>query len=130
MLTTRPESIIPIIAKVFEKIIFDQLYDYLLHNNLLTNCQSGFRALHSTVTSVLNSLTNGDLISRSVVFVDLKIAFDTVNHAILLSKMKIYGLNKLTLRFFRSFLENRCQSCFVNGHLSHKLPVNRPFYSS
>ena len=44
----RPISIIPVIAKVCEKIIFDQFYKFLNDNNLLSNCQSGFRALHST----------------------------------------------------------------------------------
>ena len=48
-------SIIPMIAKIFEKIICDQFYKYLSVNNLLSNCQSSFRALHSTVTSLLNS---------------------------------------------------------------------------
>ena len=45
----RPISIIPVIAKIFEKIIFDQLYEYLNTNEVLTPCQSGFRSLHSTV---------------------------------------------------------------------------------
>ena len=110
-------------------INFNQLYDYVSHNNLLTNYQSGFRALHSTVTSLLNFIdkwrfSNDKGQINGVVFVDLKKAFDTVDHSILLSKMKRYGLNKLTLRYFRSYLENRCQSRFVNDHLSHKLPVN------
>ena len=51
----RPISIIPVIAKVFEKIIFDQFYKFLNDNDLLSNCQSGFRALHSTVTAMLKS---------------------------------------------------------------------------
>lgn len=58
-----------------------------------------------------------------MVFVDLKKAFDTVDHTILIAKMKQYGLSELALRFFRSYLENRSQGCLVNGHLSHKLPI-------
>ena len=119
----RPISIIPMIAKIFEKIIYDQLYKYLSVNNLLSNCQSGFRALHSTVTSLLNStdkwsfnIDKGKI--NGVVFVDLKKAFDTVDHAILITKMRRYCLNDLAIRFFRSYLENRSQSCLVNGHLS------------
>ncbi len=46
----QPISIIPAIAKIFEKIISDQLYEYLNTNEILTSCQSGFRSLHSTVT--------------------------------------------------------------------------------
>ena len=81
----RPISIIPIIAKLFEKIIYDQCYKYLSDNNLLSNCQSGFLALHSTVTSLLYAADKWRLnIDKEqingVVFVDLKKAFDTVDH--------------------------------------------------
>ena len=124
----RPISIIPIIAKLFEKIIYDQYYKYLLDNNLLSNCQSGFRALHSTVTSLLCAtdklrlnIDKGQI--NGVVFVDLKKAFDTVDHTILFAKMKQYGLSELTLCLFKSYLENRSQGCFANGHLSHEQPI-------
>ena len=69
--------------------IHDQSYHYLTSNELLTNCQSGFRAKHSTVTSLLEitnkwsiNIDNGLL--NGVVFIDLKKAFDTIDHAILL----------------------------------------------
>ena len=79
----RPISIIPAVAKVFERIIYDQFLKYLNDNYLLVNCQSGFRSRHSTLTSLLkasnswsvnidNSLING------VIFIDLKKAFDTI----------------------------------------------------
>ena len=48
-------SIIPTVAKIFEKIIYDQLCDYLNDNNLLTHCQSGFRSLHSTLTALIEA---------------------------------------------------------------------------
>ena len=47
----RPISVIPVIAKIFEKIVYEQLYEYLNNYNLLTTCQSGFRSLHSTLTA-------------------------------------------------------------------------------
>ena len=79
----RPISVISVVAKVFERIIHDQFYHYLTSNELLTNCQSGFRAKHSTVTSLLETtnkwsinIDNGLL--NGVVFIDLKKAFDTV----------------------------------------------------
>ena len=46
----RPISIIPAVSEIFEKIIFDQLYAYLNDNSLLSQCQSGFRSLYSTLT--------------------------------------------------------------------------------
>ena len=54
----RPISIIPAVSKIFEKIIFDQLYAYLNDNNLLSQCQSGFRSLYSTLTALLEATNN------------------------------------------------------------------------
>ena len=48
----RPISIVPVVAKVFERIIYDQLYNFLTDNNLISSCQSVFRSLHSTATLV------------------------------------------------------------------------------
>ena len=78
-------------AKVFERIIYDQLYAYLNNNNLISCRQSGFRSLHSTVTALLQATDNwahnidkGMRNVNAVVFLDLKKAFDTVGHDILL----------------------------------------------
>ena len=54
----RPISIIPVVAKVFERIIYDQLYDYLSDNNMIAAHQSGCRSLHSTVTALLDATNN------------------------------------------------------------------------
>ena len=51
----RPISVIPTVSKIYEKIIYDQLYAYLNVNNLLTYCQSGFRSFHSTLTALLEA---------------------------------------------------------------------------
>ena len=122
----RPISIIPIIAKVFEKAIYVQFYKYLSDNSMLSNCQSGFRKLHNTITTLLKStdewrlnIDKGQI--NGVVFNDLKKAFDTVDHSILIGKLRRYGLNEKSLSFFISYLENRSQRCFVNGHLSQKV---------
>ena len=54
----RPVSIIPVVAKVFERIIYDQLYAYLSDNNMIAAHQLGFRSLHSTFTALLNATNN------------------------------------------------------------------------
>ena len=124
----RPISILPIVSKIIEKIIFNQLYEYLTTNSLLAESQPGFRPQHSTVTALLeatndwylnidNGLLNGAL------FLDLKKAFDTVNHEILLRKLQIYGVDLHSLRWFKSYLSNRKQSTFVNGTQSSYLYI-------
>ena len=124
----RPISIIPVIAKVFEKIVFQQVYSFLDDNKLLSNCQSGFRGLHSTVTALLEAtnswpynIDRGNV--NSLVFLDLKKAFDTVHHEILLSKLNTYGIGGAAGVWFKSYLSDRIQKCRVNGRLSNCCPL-------
>ena len=81
-------SILPVISRLFEKIVFNQLYQYLLENDLIYPGQSVFRKNHSTLTCLLkitddwyNGLDSGQMMGS--VFIDLKKAFDTVDHGLL-----------------------------------------------
>ena len=124
----RSISVLTSIATVFERLIYDQLYAYLTHNNLIDSRQSGFRSLHSTMTALIDmnndwcfNIDRGML--NGVVFLDLKKAFDTVDHLILVTKLEHLGLEKIAVDWFRSYLTDRYQRCFVNGCLSDEIKI-------
>ena len=116
----RPISVLPVIAKVFEKVVFDQTYNFLNNNDLLSKEQSGFRHLHSTLTAMLDAtdewytnIDNG--LINAILFVDLKKAFDTIDHEILLGKLNRYGFSSETVELFRNNLSGRTQITVINN---------------
>ena len=120
----RPVYILPIVSKVFEREVFRQLYGYLSDNSLLSKFQSAFRPKHSTLSTLirmcddlLKNMDNGEL--NCVVFLDVRKAFDSINHEILLDKMhNFFGITGTQLKWFESYLNNRVQQCLINGQLS------------
>ena len=119
----RPITVLPTIARVFERLIYDQLYAYFTKNSLLGSQQWGFRSLHSAVLA-LNKATDNWLLNiykgklNSVIFLDIKKAFDTVNHEILLKKLNRYGVREKERKFLTSYLSDRVQCCSINGNMS------------
>lgn len=110
----RPISVLPAMSKVLEKIMSIQLRQHLEENKILPLVQSGYREGHSCSTAlaavlddVLRATDNG--LVTVLVLLDYSKAFDTVNHSILLSILKHYGLEKPAVDLFRCYLSDRRQ---------------------
>ena len=124
----RPISVLSAVAKILESVISKQLETYLEENGVITEHQAGFRRQHSTQTSLLNvtnqwyiNMDNGCLIG--VLYLDLKKAFDCVDHDILLMKMYTYGIQDQALKWLRSYLTGRIQICKVKQTTSSKIII-------
>ena len=119
----RPISVLPAISKIMERILYDQLYDYLTKFELLSDSQFGFRKFHSTASALLDC-TNDWYVNLDrkmfnlVVLIDLKKAFDTVDHQILLRKLELYGIKGQALTLLKSYLTNRRQKCQIKNSFS------------
>ena len=111
----RPISGLPVVARLFEKLIFDQLYNYLSINNLVYWGQSAYRKLHFATTYLIKIPTNDNGCISGIVLIDLKKAFSTVDHAIRCQKLELYGLQLNELLWFKSYLFNRKQFYSVGG---------------
>ena len=116
----RPISVLPVVSWLFERLLYNQLYQQLHTNDLLAPSQSGFRTLYSTATALLkctddwySGLDVGEYVG--VMFIDLKKAFDTVDHQILIHKLAYYGNRSSELVWFKSCLSSRSQFTRVNG---------------
>ena len=108
----RPIFLLPLLFKVFERVVLDQTKDLLSLNKILHDYQSGFRKNHSTDTclSFLNDkILKGfdDGLVTGMILIDLQKAFDTINHDILLKKLSIIGFSDHTVKWFQSYLSNR-----------------------
>ncbi len=120
----RPISNLPFIGKIIEKVVFNQLNNYLNSNGYLDNFQSGFRVHHSTETALIKIINdirfNSDSGKISVlVLLDLSAAFDTVDHNILLERLENWvGLSGMALKWFRSYLEGRGYYVSIGEHKS------------
>ena len=115
----KPISLIPNISKIIEKLIHRRLNSFLEQNNNFYPSQCGFRDRHSTsdtlieITDKIMKACDQSLFACGV-YLNLKKAFDTVNHNIILSKLHHYGIRGKANDWFKSFLVNRNQYPSIN----------------
>ena len=115
----RPISILSCFSKIYERVMFNRLYNHLEINNVLYRKQFGFQARNSTEHAalvlsdkILSAFEKNEFLLS--LFIDLSKAFDTVDHSILIKKLDYYGVRNENLKWFKSYLTNRKQFV-ING---------------
>ena len=125
----RPISLLTLISKIIEKIIHNQTQSFLDENKILYTYQSGFCKHYSTdtclcyLTDRLRSGFEKGLLT-GMILIDLQKAFDTIDHSILLEKMKCLSFSESTIRWFTSYLSNRSFIVSVGKELSSRGKLN------
>jgi exonuclease III/uncharacterized protein YutD len=121
----RPISLLTSFSKIFEKIIYNRLQNHIAVNNILAKEQHGFRNKFSTQTAsfelinnILDALNNNMKVGG--IFCDLTKAFDYVNHDILLTKLKFYGITGKANNLIKSYLSDRYQRVLIKNNYSNK----------
>jgi hypothetical protein len=124
----RPISVLSVFSKIFERVIYIRLFEYLEKNEILSNSQFGFRKGHSTITAlivlidkILAGFNKGDITLG--IYLDFSKAFDTINHNILLRKLSKYGIRGIALDLLCNYLDSRSQYVSFNSFNSDLLPI-------
>ena len=120
---SRPISLLPILSKLLEKIITDQIQSFFKVNKLFSNFQHAYREGHSTGTALtqitddcLRHIDNKNVVAA--VLLDFSAAFDVIDHTLLLNKLKCYNFTHKAIEWFKSYLSSRKQCVFYNGSFS------------
>ena len=126
----RPISLLPIFAKMFERLVFKNMYNYFKQNNLITKNQSGFtpgdsgtNQLLSLVHDIHLAFDDSSCLEVRSVYLDMSKAFDKVWHEGLLHKLKQNGIDGKLLNLMTNYLSNRKQRVVLNGETSDWAPI-------
>ena len=122
----RPISLLPNISKIFERAMYNRVYNYLESMQIINPLQFGFRKMHSTnhalvsiIEHVKKIVDNGNFACG--LFLDFQKAFDTVNIDILLEKLTNYGIRGPAVDWLRSYLKGRSQYVTIENEMSDTL---------
>ena len=125
----QPVSLLPICRKIFERLIFNEMFRFLIENNLISSNQSGFKPGDSCINQLL-SITHeiyksfDDGFEVRGVFLDISKAFDKVWHKGIIFKLQQNGISGKLLRVLSDFLKDRKQRVILNGQFSSWTSVN------
>jgi len=126
----RPISTLPLLSKIFEKLMLSRLLSFIKSNNVLGNNQFGFRKNNNTADAILefldcvyNSLSNKEALIAT--FLDFSKAFDTICHDVLLDKLDYMGVRGHVHSWFRSYLYGRSQYVSIGKDISTRTAVQR-----
>ena len=114
----RPVSILPLLSKVFEKVMYDQFYIYT--NNFLNELLCGFCKTHSTQHAIFNLLQawQNELVNSGfigTILMDLSRAYDYLPHDLLIARLGAYGLHRFSLRLLMDYFYSRKQRTNVGS---------------
>ena len=117
----RPVSILPVVSKIFERIMQKQIKGFIISflSPFLCGCRKGFNTQHALLTLVENwrkGLDNKGF--DGAILMDLSKAFDTLNHDLLIAKLHGYGFQHDTLTLLHSYLSKRWHRTKVNTSFS------------
>ena len=124
----RPISLLSSFSKSFEKSLYQRLDTFIRKHSVISPFQYGFRAGHSTKHAVTYVITMAydninDKKFTGVSFLDIKKAFDTVDHDILINKLEHYGIRGTANDLFKSYLLQRKQFIVIDEQSSTLYPI-------
>lgn len=124
----RPISLLSCVGKVFERVIYKHIHNYLLENKLF-KFQSGFMESHSTIHQLIELYDNicsnaNKRLNTCVVFCDISKAFDKVWHRGLIHKLEMYGIKGKVLQWLKDYLSSRSQRVPLYDSISKECYVN------
>ena len=125
----RPISILPIFSKIYERVILNQLCQFIENNAIYNQNQSGFRKGHTTTTLLLKlrddiiKAMNKSEVTLSIL-IDYSKAFDTIDHQTLVKTLVNLNFGESSIRIFMSYLSERYQYVQVDDKSSSLLPIH------
>lgn len=121
-------SILPVLSKIYEKVLFFQMYEFCTRNEIIPDVQCGFRKNFSTSVALINVIddvvrASDKKLNSALILLDFSKAFDTINHQLLVSKLHFYGFQKESCLTIKSYLSNRYQKIFSDNKYSEQVRI-------